>query len=96
MFVHIGSHISLKSENIIGIFDLDTSTTSKYTKEFLKVAEEEGFIETINTDLPVSFILAEVNKNSKVYLSSVAPLTLKKRLYFYQDVDNADILSRYR
>ena len=35
MYLHIGNGVSVKEKDIIGIFDLDTSTVSKTTKKFL-------------------------------------------------------------
>ena len=34
MYLHIGNGKSVKREDIIGIFDLDTATVSKITKNF--------------------------------------------------------------
>ena len=35
MYLHIGNGKSLKLEDIVGIFDLDTATVSKITKKFI-------------------------------------------------------------
>ena len=59
---------------------------SKDTKEFLKVAEEEGFIEVVSTDIPKSFIVAEIDKKSKVFLSPISSVTLKKRTGFVDGI----------
>ncbi len=79
MFLHLGGNVVVPNKNIIAIFDLDKSTISKDTREFLKIAEEEGFIEAISDDLPKSFIITETDKKSKIYLSPISSLTLKKR-----------------
>ena len=79
MFLHIGSDYVIPIKSIIAILDLEKTTVSKDTKEFLRIAEEEGFIETINDDIPKSFILTETDKKSKIYLSSISSVTLQKR-----------------
>lgn len=79
MFLHIGGEVVIPTKNIIAIMDIDTTTLSKDTKDFLRTAEEEGFIETICSDLPKSFIITELNKKSKIYLSPISSLTLQKR-----------------
>jgi hypothetical protein len=79
MFIHLGKDVAVPLKNIIAIFDLDTTTISKATKEFLNTAEEEGFIENISEDLPKSFIVTEDNKKSKIYLSHISSVTLQKR-----------------
>ncbi len=73
---------------MIAILDFETTTLSKDTKEFLKTAEEEGFIETISDDLPRSFIVTEVNKKSKIYLSPISSITLQKRSGFIDGISN--------
>ena len=35
MYLHIGNGESIKKENIIGIFDLDTATVSGITKKYI-------------------------------------------------------------
>ena len=55
------------------------TTISKDTRDFLKTAEEEGFIESITEDIPKSFIVTETDKKSKIYLSSISSITLQKR-----------------
>ena len=41
--------------------------------------EEDGFVERITKERPKSFVIAEVNKMSKVYLSPISSSTLTKR-----------------
>jgi RNA polymerase-interacting CarD/CdnL/TRCF family regulator len=60
MFLHIGGDVVLPMRNIIAIMDIESTTVSKDTKEFLKIAEEEGYIESISNDLPKSFIITEM------------------------------------
>ncbi len=88
MFLHIGGDKVIPVRNVIAILDIETTTLSKDTKEFLKTAEEEGFIETISDDLPRSFIVTEVNKKSKIYLSPISSITLQKRSGFIDGISN--------
>lgn len=83
MFLHIGGGTAIPLRNVIAIFDLETTTISKDTKDFLKIAEEEGFIETISDDIPKSFIITEIDKKSKIYLSGISSTTLQKRAGIY-------------
>ena len=83
MFLHIGVDVAIFIKDIIGIFDLDSTTISNSTKEFLKVSEEEGFIESICDDLPKSFIVTQKGTMTKIYLSPISVATLKKRVNFF-------------
>jgi len=88
MFLHIGGDVVIPLKNIIAIFDIDTTTISKDTKEFLKVAEEEGFVESFSEDLPKTFIITESDKKSKIYLSPISSITLFKRAGYIDSVSN--------
>lgn len=86
MFLHIGGDVVIPMKNIIAIFDIESTTVSKDTKDFLTIAEEEGFIESISNDLPKSFIITEVDKKSKIYLSPISSSTLQKRSAYVNDI----------
>lgn len=88
MFLHLGGDVVIPLKNIIAILDIESTTVSKDTKEFLTIAEEEGFIESISTDLPKSFIITETDKKSKIYLSPISSVTLQKRSGFIDAISN--------
>ena len=88
MFLHIGGDVVIPVKNVIAIMDIETTTISKDTKDFLKIAEEEGFIETISDDLPKSFVITEIEKKSKIYLSPISSITLQKRSGYIEDISN--------
>lgn len=88
MFLHIGGDVVVPLKNVIAIFDIESTTVSKDTKEFLRIAEEEGFIESISDDIPKSFIITETDKKSKIYLSPISSVTLQKRSGFVEDISN--------
>lgn len=79
MYLHLGGDTVVAMKDIIAIFDLDLTTTSKITREFLHVAEEEGFVINVSDDLPKSYILTENNNESRVYISPISAATLLKR-----------------
>lgn len=79
MFLHLGENVVVPIKDIIGIFDLETTMYSSDTIQFLRLAEEDGFVERITNEKPKSFVIAEVNKKSKIYLSPISSVTLAKR-----------------
>jgi hypothetical protein len=79
MFLHLGENVVVPIKDIIGIFDMETSTYSSDTNQFLRLAEEDGFVERITKEKPKSFIIAEIDKKSKIYLSPISSATLEKR-----------------
>ncbi len=79
MFLHLGSDVIVNMRDIIAIMDLETTTTSAISREFLKTAEEEGFIRNISEDLPRSYIITEQRDQSIIYISPISSATLLKR-----------------
>ena len=79
MFLHLGENVVVPIKDIIGIFDLQNTMYSSDTIQFLRLAEEDGFVERITAEQPKSFIIAEVNNKSKIYFSPISSTTLTKR-----------------
>ena len=80
MYLHLGQEVVVRRRDIIGVFDMDNTTISPHTRDFLKHAEKEGRVEYVSYDLPKSFtVCAEAGKPARVYVSQIAPATLKKR-----------------
>ena len=80
MYLHIGNGNSVKRKNIIGIFDLDTATVSKITKDFIGKRQKEGAVTYLDSDLPRDFILLDEDGETKVRLSRISTSGLKIRL----------------
>jgi extracellular matrix regulatory protein B len=79
MFVHIGGDVVVFVKDIIAVLDLERTTTMQATRQFLRTAEEEGFLMTIGDDLPKAFVIVETEFRYQVYLTSIAASTLRRR-----------------
>ena len=79
MFLQLGENVVVPIKDVIGIFDLQSTKYSSDTNQFLRLAEEDGFVERITKENPKSFVIAEVDKKSKIYLSPISSTTLTKR-----------------
>ena len=79
MYLSIGNDMAVREHSIIGIFDLDNTTTSKRTREFLQQCEKEGQVVPCD-DLPKSFLLTDEYQLPRIYLTSLTPQTLATRL----------------
>lgn len=79
MYLHIGGDYVIDRQDIVGVFDIENSTVSNITREYLKTSEKNGQVITIMDDMPKSFIVINKNNKTYVYLSALAPATLKKR-----------------
>lgn len=80
MYIHIGNGESVKVQDIIGIFDLDTATVSKITKKYISENEKLGKVEYSDYDLPRAFIVTKNKKKEKIILSRISSVGLKQRI----------------
>ena len=79
MFLHIGSGEIIAEEDIIGIFDMDTSTVSKTTGKFLSAAEKNKKVIYTDSEIPKSFIVSK-GKKEKIFFSRISTSALKMRV----------------
>ena len=79
MYLDIGKDFSVRDSSIIGIFDLDNTSTSRRTQEFLNHAEKEGQVVPCD-ELPKAFVLTSEFGFDRVYLTEYYTATLEKRL----------------
>ncbi|MBR6693477.1 MAG: DUF370 domain-containing protein [Clostridia bacterium] len=79
MYLHVGKDIILKSDDIVGIFDLDTATVGKSTRNYLAKSEKRGEVINVTSELPKSFIVCQKGEEKKVYISQISTATLEKR-----------------
>ena len=79
MYLSIGNDMAVREKSIIGIFDMDNTSTSRRTQEFLNRAEKEGLIVPCD-DLPKSFLLTVEYGMTRVYLTPFNTATLEKRI----------------
>ena len=79
VYLNIGNDMAVRDKSIIGIFDMDNTSTSKRTREFLANAEKEGQVVPCD-DLPKSFVLTAEYGLDRIYLTSLSSATLEKRL----------------
>lgn len=86
MFIHLGGDVVISLKDVISIMDIESSNVSSTTKEFLSIAEDEGFIRKISEDQPKSFILTEKDHKTIIYLSPISSVTLYKRAGFIENI----------
>ena len=79
MYLPIGNDMSVRTSSVVGIFDMDNTTTSKRTREFLRRAQEEGCLISCD-DLPKSYVVTVEFGMLRIYESAYSVSTLEKRL----------------
>ena len=59
MYLHVGNEMILNEKDIIGVFDIENASISKFTKEFLSRSQKAGAVVTVTSDIPKSLIVWE-------------------------------------
>ncbi len=77
IYIHVGNDRVIRVRDIIGVFDMDTSTVSSETKKFLNEAQGEGRIILTTYDLPKSFV---ITSDDMITLTQLSVGTIKGRI----------------
>lgn len=79
MYLHLGCDVIVNEKDVIGVFDIENTSVSKITKQFLSNAEKTSDIINVSLEMPKSYIICEKNKKKTIYISQISPATLRKR-----------------
>ena len=80
MYLHLGNDFIVNEKYIIGIFDLEKSSVSKYTRDFLAGATRNNRVVNCTQEMPKSYIVTlDEELTERVYISQLACSTLRKR-----------------
>jgi len=82
MFLHLGRDIVIRHRDIIGIFNMETSTVSGHSKRFLADAQKGGRVVNVCEEkLPAAFAVCENSEQGEtVYISQISSATLLNRV----------------
>lgn len=87
MYLHLGQDTVVRQDEIIGIFDMDTATISKHSRQFLADAEKGGRVFNVSLELPKSFVVCmDADGAETVYISQISSSTLLKRTGFIEGI----------
>jgi len=80
MYAHLGQDTVVRTRDIVGIFDMDNTTVSKHTRQFLAVNEKAGRVCNVTYELPGAFVICKPKNGEQiVYISQISAATLRKR-----------------
>jgi len=79
MYLHLGGDVCVNIKDIVAIMDMETTSTSKITREFLRIKQKNQEIQSVNDELPKSYVIINENKTTRVYISPISSQTLLKR-----------------
>ena len=80
MYLHLGNDVLINTKDIIGIFDIENTSTSRLTKKYLNDKSDKKTIVNVSYEMPKSFIICKNNSNEEIlYISQISVATLRKR-----------------
>ncbi|MGN0601630.1 MAG: extracellular matrix regulator RemB [Oscillospiraceae bacterium] len=86
MFLHLGNDYMVDVKDIVGIFDIENTSVSKITKDFLNDSSKRNQIVNCTYEMPKSFVVClDKDLTEKIYISQMSCATLLKR--FKKPVD---------
>ena len=89
MYLHLGQETVVRLREVVGIFDMENATISKYTRQFLADAEKGGRVCNATMELPKSFVVCvDRDGTETVYISQISSATLLKRAGFVEGLSN--------
>lgn len=87
MYLHLGQDTVVKLSEVVAIFDLENASIAKATKRYLALAQKQGLVVNVSTELPKSFVVCVDEKGrTTVYISQISSATLKKRTNFVKEI----------
>ncbi len=84
LYLHLGQDVVVRNRDIVGIFDLEKASLSKWTRAFLSSATKEGRVVTVSYEMPKSFIVTA--QNQVIYLPDIRINPEKTRLRRHSSV----------
>ena len=79
MYLHLGNDVVIDSKKIVAMFDIDTCTVSKKTRDFLASAQKNGEVINVSYELPRTFVICSDKGKTSVYISQLSTKTLSRR-----------------
>ena len=79
MYITLGSSVSVKKRDVIGIFELDTAPADSQVMEFLKENEKKKNVTVVGDGIPKAFVVTNDGKETRVYITTISASSIKGR-----------------
>jgi len=76
MFIHLGGDVVVSKNEVITILNNQLMKKNEINKEFMELAEEDGFLSLITAKANAKALIIT---SKRVYMSPISSMTLKKR-----------------
>ena len=79
MYLHLGQDYIVPLQSVVAVFDMDTATASKRTRQLLERLQDERRIIHLNDDLPRAALLSENALAQTLNLTQQSPQANQRR-----------------
>ena len=85
MYIHLGMGVVVREEDVVGIFDMENTTVSGATRDFLKRAQKENLVEDVCYDLPRSIVVCRdyIGGERRHCAETARQGTVTERIFIY-------------
>lgn len=94
MLLHLGQDFVVGAQDVVGVFDMESASSSQKTRDFLKKTQEDGRVVNTAEELPKSFVVCVGPAGPIVYLSVLSSATLLRRLCSFDSVKKAGAVAK--
>ncbi|WP_288010470.1 extracellular matrix regulator RemB [Kyrpidia sp.] len=83
LFIHLGGDMMVSTKDVIAILDTKMVNVCDDTRRFLQAADGKGLVFRVESGQEKSIVITE----TRVFISPISSLTLKKRAGYITEVD---------
>ncbi len=75
MYLFLGGDVTVRKDDVIGIFDIEECSVSRITADFLNASQKQGRVVSVSDDMPKAFVVC----SEKTYITNVSNTTINRR-----------------
>ncbi len=75
MYLFLGGDVTVRKDDVIGIFDIEECSVSRITADFLNASQKQGRVVSISDDMPKAFVVC----SEKTYITNISNTTINRR-----------------
>ena len=83
IYLNVGSGKSIPERDIVGIFDMDTASVGKETKQFLSMMQKRGSVISDLGDIPKSFVMYSTEKGTEIALLKFSSSSVENKVHAF-------------
>lgn len=75
MYLFLGGDVTVRKDDVIGIFDIEECSVSRITADFLNASQKQGRVVSVSDNMPKAFVVC----SEKTYITNISNTTINRR-----------------